>query len=525
MHRRRQAAHLVAGLPGTGRTGARPSVAGLLGLALVAAALLAGPPASAGHDARPTSTNLYAVSESPHPARYDGVPVAERQISSDLAFWGDLAVHGNYDGFRLVDVSRPDTPELLSHVRCDGDQGDVVVWEDLVVRSWNSPAPDLGDGTSGRRCDGQPVPPGFEGLHLFDIADPARPALVAAVALPCGSHTATVAPDLANDRLIVYSNVSEAGSRSCAAQPGFDAIDIVAIPLDEPAAAARIGQVPLAAGSQGSNRGCHDAAVILGDANLLACASGHAANVFSIGLPHGGTLTEPRLLHTIEEADAAGNRVGEGGRWHSAAFTWDGEVLVLGWEPGGGGQARCREQDPDIDKSLFFYDAASGTKLGQWALPAAQSAQENCTIHDFSVVPLRDGSYVAVSGNYQAGTWVTEFTDPANPRTVAWADPPPSGVGRGGAWASYHYRGFLYESNMEGGLFVFRASDRALTGALRLDHLNPQTQPFTIPCRYPHRHQGLGCDHAAAGSGHHPVGPAPGGLAGPLPTRDRAVPR
>jgi hypothetical protein len=74
---------------------------------------------------------------------------------------------------------------------------------------------------------------------------------------------------------------------------------------------------------------------------------------------------------------------------------------------------------------MFFYDAASGAKLGQWTLPRPQSAEENCMIHNYNIVAPRSGRYVAVSGNYQAGIWVTEFTDPANPTTVAWSDPPP----------------------------------------------------------------------------------------------------
>lgn len=40
---------------------------------------------------------------------------------------------------------------------------------------------------------------------------------------------------------------------------------------------------------------------------------------------------------------------------------------------------------------MFFYDARTGAKLGQWVLPRAQSAEENCTIHNFNLVPLRSG--------------------------------------------------------------------------------------------------------------------------------------
>jgi hypothetical protein len=97
-------------------------------------------------------------------------------------------------------------------------------------------------------------------------------------------------------------------------------------------------------------------------------------------------------------------------------------------------------------------------------------------------VPLRSGRYVAVSGNYQAGTWVTDFTDPANAQTVGWSDPPPLVPTQlGGAWSSYWYNGFIYESEITKGVNVFRLSDSTAAGALRLGRLNPQTQEFSLP--------------------------------------------
>jgi hypothetical protein len=252
------------------------------------------------------------------------------------------------------------------------------------------------------------------------------------------------------------------------------------VPLSNPAGSSHIGRVPLTGGSLGSSNGCHDAGVILGEVNLLACASGHAANVFSIGAPRGGTLENPQFLYTytVEEEDEQGNKVGVGGRWRSATFTWDGEVLVLGWEPGGGARPRCRTEDADIFKSKFFYDANTGEKIGQWVLPRPQDGEgENCTIHNYNVVPLRSDRYVAVAGHYRAGTWVVDFTDPANPTTVGFSDPEPiTPANLGGAWSSYNYNGFIYESEIQSGLNVFRLSDKATAGEIKLPHLNPQTQ-------------------------------------------------
>ncbi|WP_116043334.1 LVIVD repeat-containing protein [Amycolatopsis palatopharyngis] len=434
------------------------------------------------YTSRESTANMHAQGHSEHPAQFFGVPSAERTVSSDIAFWGEYAIHGNYDGFRIVDISAPGNPKLVSHPKCNGDQGDIVVWDDIVVRSWNSPAP------AGRFCDGEPVPVGFEGVHVFDISDPADPDLIGAVEFSqagaaqrgtadgCGSHTQTAVPDLANNRLVIYSNNSSGGGRAVC-----DTMNIIEVPLDAPSAASHIGYAPLTGGSRGSNNGCHDAGAILGDVNLLACASGHAANVFSIGAPRGGTLENPRFLYAIEESDGQGNAVGDGGRWHSAAFTWDGEVLALGWEPGGGAQARCQESNPDIDKSMFFYDAGTGAKLGQWTLPRAQSETENCTIHNYNMVPLRNGKYVAVGGHYQAGTWAVDFSDPSNPRTIGFSDPSPIEPSNlGGAWSTYWYNNFIYESEIQTGLNVFRLSSPATGGAIKLPHLNPQTQDFSL---------------------------------------------
>jgi hypothetical protein len=98
---------------------------------------------------------------------------------------------------------------------------------------------------------------------------------------------------------------------------------------------------------------------------------------------------------------------------------------------------------------------------------------------------------VLVSGNYQAGTWVADFTNPASPETLGWSDPPPlpqvtTPTGAtvnelGGAWSPYWFNNFIYESEITKGLNVFRFSGPGTGGAIRLPHLNPQTQEFSAP--------------------------------------------
>src|ERR687896_304892 len=103
--------------------------------------------------------------------------------NSDLAFWGKRAFQGTYEGFRIIDIRSSSRPrEIINYAECSpgttqGNQGDVIVWDDILVRSWNSPALPTSS------CDGHLVGAGFEGLHIFDISNPRNPELVGQVDL------------------------------------------------------------------------------------------------------------------------------------------------------------------------------------------------------------------------------------------------------------------------------------------------------------------------------------------------------
>ena len=434
-------------------------------------------PASGGHSARPNA-NLQALGHSPHVAAFD--PATERHVSSDLAFWGDTAFQGNYNGWRTIDISDPANPvEIAWYNQCNGDQGDLVVWDNILVRSWNAPAP------SGATCAGQPVPENWEGVHVFDITNVRAPVLRASVELDCGSHTTTVA-GVQGGNLIVWSNNS-----SCPANEDGDFMDVISIPIANPAAAALLRQEELAGPTDTAvTPGCHDAGVILLDVNKAACASADTINVWDIGANSrpGGSITDPELMFTITEPGVGQSTTN--GRWHSAAWTWDGQVLIAGWEPGGGAQAECQATDPAVDKSLFFYNGNTGAKLGQWVLERPQGADENCTIHNYNVIPMRDDRYILVGGHYQAGTWAVDFTNPAAAKNIAWVDPPtlgpgsrcsdtnPPGCQLGGAWSSYWYNDHVYESDITRGLNVYRFRQLVLDPSQTIDlpFLNPQTQ-------------------------------------------------
>src|SRR3989337_2135271 len=130
-------------------------------------------PRGGSHRAALRTANMHGLGHSPHPATFLGEPDGVRHISSDIAFWGDLAFDGNYDGFRIIDISAPGNPKEIVHQGCNGDQGDIVVWENILVRAWNTKK------ATARDCDGETVPAGWEGVHVFDLRNLTDPDLVA----------------------------------------------------------------------------------------------------------------------------------------------------------------------------------------------------------------------------------------------------------------------------------------------------------------------------------------------------------
>jgi hypothetical protein len=481
------------------------------GLGGATASLTHGSPPDDGGANFTKTSNMRLQSFLPRPP---GTPNAFGDFISDLAFWGDTAYQGTFDGFRIIDIDNPRNPKLLiDYDQCananGAGQGDVVVWGSILVRSWDS------NTTLPSTCDGEPVPQGtpgqpptlgngFEGLHVFDVSDPGNPDLVASVDLKCGSHTASGVPDLRNRRLLVYSTPSNA---AC------EGIDVVEVPLSRPeeSEALRFEFADTATGAE-NNFACHDTGVILGRAMKAACAGGVGYAVWSLGGKDGGSVDNPRFLYNrvVPEIAAAPPNVNNP-TGHSAAFSYDGETIIFGHEPGGGVVPRCLETGQPIPgtqvigappgttgvqtddmKSFFFYATDSGALQGKWALKRPQTLQENCTLHNYNVVPTKKDD-ILVHGSYQSGIGVLDFSNRANAREIAFADPAPLPVPPapatlqiGGDWGSYFYNGYIYESDITRGLYTWKLEDSDVRGAVRQRHSNPQTQEFTIGAKKDH---------------------------------------
>ena len=305
--------------------------------------------------------------------------------------------------------------------------------------------------------------------------------------------------------MLIYNSVSGTGRQAnpgkygnqCPGEP-FGREDIVEVPLDDPEEAEVIGAFDLGENPAGEPMdGCHDMGVILGRVDLAACA-GHPMGIAVFDI---SDLDDPEFLYSVEvDEPGIGNTVHG---WHSAAFTWDGRQIIGGWEPGGGTQPRCMVTgapivgDPeapyqtDVMKTLFMFDTSSRDIVGRHTLPRPQSQWENCTMHNYNIVPDTRRKLL-VHGSYQAGTALMDFTDGDDTYEIAWMDPlpldpPVNGVGggrtnfRGGDWASYWYNGHIYESDARRGLYIWEVEARELRGRqVKLDYLNPQTQHVSI---------------------------------------------
>src|ERR687891_56175 len=87
--------------------------------------------------------NMHPVGFSPRMLPLTGP--GSNVFNSDITFWGSKAYYGTYEGFRIIDISAPANPkEIINYTGCSpgttvGNQGDVLVWENLLIRSWNSP--------------------------------------------------------------------------------------------------------------------------------------------------------------------------------------------------------------------------------------------------------------------------------------------------------------------------------------------------------------------------------------------------
>ncbi|MEM6288588.1 MAG: hypothetical protein AAF845_15735, partial [Bacteroidota bacterium] len=519
-------------------------------------------------DAEEAIWNLRLLSATPPPEDFIGV------TNSDLAFQGDYAIQGNYNGVMVWDLTTPATPELITEYVCPASQSDVSVYENLLFVSGEGLGGRLDCGTQGN--DTRVSADRLRGIRIFDITDIRNPEYIANVQTCRGSHTHSVLKDPDDDDNVYVYVSGSAPVRPAEELPGCASgtpdedpetamfrIEVIKVPLANPEAAAIVNSPRIFEGlvapprrttlAPSDARAIEEAreagkfvAFFFGQDRVLP--DGFARQLLGQMVQERGGEGEPtaadstrlreRLPAIIAERFGAGDEddgpgVGPnqchditlypelglaGGAcegygllldisnpevptrldavadsnfsyWHSATFNNDGTSILFTDEWGGGGQPKCRVDDPYEwgANAIFTLEDNEMVFQSYYKISAAQTRTENCVAHNGSLIPI-PGRDVMVQSWYQGGISVFDWTDPANPVEIAFHDRGPIDADEfqmGGSWSVYWYNGLIVSSEIARGLDVFElapseyltANEIAAANTVRLTYLNAQGQP------------------------------------------------
>jgi hypothetical protein len=216
--------------------------------------------------------------------------------NSDITFTGKYAIQGNFNGMAIWDISDPAKPVAVTAYACPASQNDVSVYRNLMFMSVEA---------NNGRVDCMPggvrdtvSKERMRGVRIFDITDVKAPKLIANVQTCRGSHTHTVLED-PKDKQNVYIYVSgSAGIRSpnelagCADAASTDPsstrlrIEIIKVPLNDPAKAAVVSKANIFAGlTAPTNHGPSDADKAAAASTLAAA---RASGAFIARNPQSG---------------------------------------------------------------------------------------------------------------------------------------------------------------------------------------------------------------------------------------------
>ncbi|MFC4116483.1 LVIVD repeat-containing protein [Nonomuraea zeae] len=307
----------------------------------------------------------------------------------------------------------------------------------------------------------------WEGLRIFDVSDKKSPKYVSAVQTDCGSHTHTMVP--AGETLYVYvsSPGPEPESKTC--PPPHELIQIVEIPTKSPQSAKIVAKPDIFPERHHSEfaSGCHDITAYP-EKKLAAAACFGDGVLLDISDP-----VKPKVLQQI--TDTENFQI-----WHSATFNNDATKVLFSDELGGGGQATCDGNTPVTKGADAVYDLVNNKleRRGYFKIPREQQAEENCVAHNGSLIPV-PGKDIMVQSWYQGGVSIWDFTDSAHPKEIGYFERPPfPGGGIAGSWSAYYYNGYIYSSDIREGLDVLQINDPLTDPAkqVKMDDFNVQTQ-------------------------------------------------
>jgi hypothetical protein len=470
-------------------------------------------------DAGTAASNMELLANVPRQAPFDAAPNNFGFVNSDLAFTGDYAIAGNFNGFQIYDISDPAAPTLRSSFVCPGGQGDPSVFGDLLFFSVEETRGRIDCGTQG--ATGAVNPDRFRGVRIFDISDIDNPVQLPGVQTCRGSHTHTVVEDPNDPDNIYIYNSGTSGVRSALELPGCEnaaltetpvtdgnptqwRIDVIKVPLAAPQTASIVNQPRIftdpATGAYNGLQNTLPGTVLHPSGSFYSPTPNtntcHDITAYpEIGLAAGACQGNGILLDISDpENPTRVDAVADTNLSYlqSANFNNDGTKVIFTDEWGGGTAARCRVTDKPEWGANALFDIVDGEMVfrSYYKLPVPQTDQENCVAHNGSLVPV-PGRDILVQAWYQGGTSVIDFTDTANPTEIAFFDrgpintPNPSGLNLGGLWSTYWHNGAIVGTEIARGLDTFvltesehmSANEIAAASEWQVDEFNAQAQP------------------------------------------------
>lgn len=453
------------------------------------------------------SSNIELLDNDPRAGAFDSDVTGFNGIgfaNSDLAFSGDNAIVGSFNGFQVYDLSDPTDPTLRTSFVCPGGQGDPSVYGDLLFISVEETRGRIDCGTQG--APGAVNAERFRGVRIFDISDIDNPVQLPGVQTCRGSHTHTIVSDPDDPANVYIYNSGTSGVRSPLELAGCEnvnpnnpapvtsgnptqwRIDVIKVPLVAPETAAIVSQPRIFTdpatgafnGLQNTTPGTlHPSGTPyspLPNTNTCHDVTAFPARELVAGACQGNGIlldtedpVNPVRLDAVSDPNFS--------YWHSASFNNDGTKVIFTDEWGGGTSARCRATDqPEWGAdALFDLEGDQMEFASYYKMPAVQTTAENCVAHNSSLVPV-PGRDILVQAWYQGGLSVIDFSDTANPVEIAYFDrgpistpANPNGLNLGGLWSTYWYNGQVYGTEIARGFDTFGLTTSDMLSENELD--------------------------------------------------------
>ncbi len=349
----------------------------------------------------------------------------EATTGSGIATFGHYAYVGDWqsDDLWIIDIADPSEPFVAGTASGLSGDIDTIAYPDgrLVIV------------VSTRGND----------MLVFDVTDPQNAELIATINTENGNHNHQTIPGTP----IVYNNPSDG-------QGGGNEI----YDLSDP-------ENPVLVQDWQNGFGCHAASFYIDASRDMYrgyCAGVEESQIWDITDPLNPTVITSIPFPTLGIEGGPGG-VAPASFSHLAMPNYDGSILIIGDETGGGAAPGCDLYIPGAPAAthgpagnLWFYDISDETNpvLKGHISPGAEMSRGSCTAHFGDIIGDRDQLIMAF---YTAGVVLIDFSNPDEPYIVdqfAPRDENQPACTLCGTWDAQEYNGYVFTGDVSRGMDI-----------------------------------------------------------------------